>query len=135
MGQDTSHLFRRWIQSFLGQNVFLDEEKQRIYTEILDIRFEIGFDGKIHVRFPFDALEQKVHLAMKEEQIKQFIKDPFYVKPYGFLVPIYYLILLRLPNQCNKYLRFIKKMSKELMEFFLEERIKTLMIAKALKGK
>jgi len=135
MSNQIDRLFQRWLEKFLGSSLFIDEKKRVIYTEIGNIRYEIGFDGKIRVHFPFDALERKVHLAMKEERVKEFIKTTFRIRPFGLSIPIFNQILFTIPDECNLYLEFIRKVSKELMEFFLEEKVKTLMIAKALKGK
>jgi len=135
MSNQIDRLFQRWLEKFLGSSLFVDEKKRVIYTEIGDIRYEIGFDGKIRVHFPFDALERKVHLAMKEERVKEFIKTTFRIRPFGLSIPIFNQMFFTIPDECNLYLEFIRKVSKELMEFFLEEKVKTLMIAKALKGK
>jgi len=135
MSSKISRLYQRWLETFVGSSLFVDNERKTIYTEIGNIRYEIGLDGNIRVYFPFDALERKVHLAMKEERVKEFIKTTFQIRPFGLSIPIFKQILFTIPDQCNLYLEFIRKVSKELMEFFLEEKVKTLMIAKALKGK
>jgi len=135
MNNGDHYLFKDWLETFLGRSLFIDEEKKVIYTEISNIRYEIGFHNYIRVSFPFDDLEKKVHLAMKEDRIKEFLKHPFTIRPYGFDVEISFYILHRLPTECTSYFKFIQKISKELMEFFLEEKVKALMIAKRLKGK
>jgi len=135
MNNGCHYLFKKWLEAFLGASLSVDETNRVIYSEISDIRYEIGFHNDIRVYFPFDDLEKKVHLAMKEDRIKRFLTSPFTIRPYGFDVQISFNIFHLLPAECASYLEFIQKISKELMEFFLEEKVKTLMIAKALKGK
>jgi len=135
MSHGCHYLFKDWLETFLGRQLFVDEGKKVIYTEISNIRYELEYHNYIRVYLPFNDLEKKVHLSMKEDRIKEFLKHPFTIRPYGFDIQISCYILHKLPTECTSYLKFIQKISKELMEFFLEEKVKTLMIAKRLKGK